>query len=703
MNTRGIVTSNNKACVLIRQGSNESAIVTLFRAMLSLFHSHHHRPEPHQKQFPLEQICNADTNDHPLHYYPKNDSYENHDEGMRVFQQPLHILHDESKSIESIEATIFYNLGIAYARIGDNQESLTCCKKSLKLQRVIVSTFGDEENKQVINGPAIHLILLNIGHAYWKSAEYTEAVKVYSEALNYLASNHLEHNKLDIASTLNCIAVSMLYAGIYNTDDILTILEKALALRLGSPGGPEHDRESATIIYNFGRVRFIRREFHAAFKVCKKAYNERVAALGQNHIDVAACLFHMAQAKQCQGHVLEAIGTYEQFVEILSAKKDNGTSNIEMVIKVLMTIGQLFYDQGDLDQAHDAFSRALDSTKGSNTPPGESVAKIFKMIGRILFDQKKLYLSLEAFKSGLAVERRVYPEFHVYIALSLMDIARIKHCQSDLDLCLQFNMEALEILRHLNEQNEVARMLIDLGMLHEERGNIQNAIEALDEAVTTLRRDESNREQSSLLPCALNILGLLQFKKGSFTLALRSFLEAIKIYRTYSYGEEFPASDVAAVYQNAGTVCRKIGEGDKALHYYNMSLYLGEMHYQGSYERSASLKYEIGMIFKEREDFDEALTHLNRSLQICMESATTANGIDRLATKIFLALADLYLQKGDLRMAMHSLEDGMGACGVSGSTDSSWNLFINNVGDFTYHSFLYQIIRKTNPQAAAAA
>ncbi len=694
-----IVENNNQACTLIRLGHDESATTHLHKALLGL-HRHPKSPTSPYRHLLCSHKRRLNSNDQPMHYYPECD----YDEGMASLSQPFPICDEcgDTYGNASTKAAIFFNLGIAHSRIGDSQEALVYLEKSLKLQGATASAFGGDERTTTINGPTLHMILHNIGHLHWKNARYTEAIHSYSQALDKLSSNPSEfQEQLVISSTMNCIAVSMVYAGEPNTDDILTIFERALAMRLGALPRGKYDREAATIINNCGRVRFIRGEFVAAFKIYKEAFNQRVAALGKDHMDVAASLFNMAQTREYQGCIPEAIDLYKEFVGSISGQRGNG--NIDMMIRAHMAIGQLSYDHGDLEQAYNSFSRALDYTKVTHSPHCETVAKIFNKIGHILLDQSEFNLALAAFKSGLAIERDHHKEPHADVAKTLMDIARIKHCQSDLDECLEFYMEALEIVRCLNDKEEVARMLIDLGLVHVEKGNVENATRALEEAVTLLRENHST--DNSLLPCALNVLGLLRHKNGSFTLALSSFLEAIKIYRMF---EVSPSTlDIAAVYQNTATVYKEIGESDKALYYYQYSLRVGKNCNQDpeiKYEHSATLNYEIGMIFKERGDFDNAHSHLNQSLQTCLESnsVTQMLGTENLASKVLSGLAYLYLQKGDVQKAMQSFADATELSRSSGMVGGGWNL-VDSVGDFAYYSFLHQILRNTNPPAAAAA
>ncbi len=717
---KDIIQTNNNACALIKDGRNESAIQPLHKALLELFRAYRHQhqslqsfPSSQSCSYDMKDKCGSDVSNHELlHYYPEYD----YDEGMRSFSQPFQmcdVCDDKyGTSSASIEAMIFFNLGIAHARIGDNsEEALICFERSLKLQGVAASSFDDEES---MNGPTLHMILHNIGHLHWKNARYAEAIDSYSKALDYLLSRNCPKlHQLDTSSTLNCIAVSMFYASSErDTDDILTIFERALALRMDSSPGTEYDRESATIINNCGRVRFLRGEFVIAFKIYEEAYKQRVVVLGEDHLDTAVSLFNMAQAKHYQGHIPEAINFYKQFVEIISEKK--GTNCID-VIETFMTMGQLCYDHGDLEQALEYFSRALDPTKISfhALDDCETVAKIFNRIGSIHVDQGNFDLALEIFKSGLLVALESdthHQEFHKHIAMTLMEIARVKHYQNDIDQCLKCYEESLEIVRCLNDHEVLSRMLIDLGFVHMERGGFEDAMATLEEAITVIRENE--RVDSSLLPCALNALGLLRHQKGSFTLALCSFLEAIKIYRTH---DKVHAPDMAAVYLNSATVYKEIGELDYALLYYLSSLGLGKMHgdqenADRSLEQSASINYEIGMIYKQWEDFDKSFSYLNRSLQICMEHTEAVtpqmdgvNSISSLATRVLSALADLYLQKGDAQTAMQLLVDATELRRASGLFCGDSDSFNSVGGDFIYSSFLYQILRKTSPPAAAAA
>lgn len=666
------VVFNNEACILINRGCIEGAIKHLNEALLALFVLRSNSRVAFSKR-PHQQICFDGTvtgHDDPPHYYPPNE----YDEGMRTYSEPLSIA-CRCADAGQAEATIFFNLGIAHSRLGEESEALVYFEKSYGVQRSR-TTFCET----IITGPSLHSILHNIGHCHWRSGKHNIAISTYEQALELLSEN-CAVNHLEISCTLNCIAVTRYSANDCDCKETAKILVKALALRVVDPRY-KCDRETATMINNHGRVSFVRGDFETALAIYEEAYRLRKVVLGDNHMDVAASLYNMAQTEEYLDHIPEAIRLYKQFLSIVQENMGEGNKD---VADALLLIGQLSYKKKDLKQAFDYFSRALKSAKLAVGPIDEMIASIMNKLGNVLYDLGKYDLALESYQEGLAMERTLYPLFDENIVVTLLNAARICQHKKNWDEALGFYTEALIIKRYHENKESVACVLSKIGLIYEAKGELKLAARALEEVVELQREIGQDFQLSS----TLNALGLVQYSDGCFDMALSSFCEAIKIRSSLS---GIHPRDIVTLYFNAAKVYNSIGETDKALQFFEKTLCLEQMRNEdeNNHEDVASLYREIGFIFKKRGNFDGALRFFRLASEMCLEYADL---IDRMfAYKSFKILGDLYLQVGESDKALQSYCTAMRIVGADQET------LIGHNSDN-----LYELVQKTNPPAAAAA
>ncbi len=689
---------NNEACTLISRDCSEGAIKHLEQGLLDLFDfpsnsSSSIDEEMHMRlksqectttgsRTPIIPVTSTNESESP-HYY-QNDAF---DEGMTTFAQPF-LVCEESNNFEykaAAKAAIFFNLGIAHSHKGEEYEALACFHKSfaLELNRislgdVAVSCRGSSDHS--IPGPSLCAILHNIGHTNWRCGRYTEAISSYEKALDMLNNHSPERHRLDISSTLNCIAVAKYYATVDeddntdNTEKILNLLSRALALRLSTP--TDFDREAATIINNIGRVKFSGGEHSAALAVYKKAHSIRVALLGDRHIDVAASLFNMAQSEEHQGHIREAIDLYQQYLSIILLYKGEGSKE---VVNVLIVIGQLLYTSKHLDQALDYFLLGMNAAKLAFGPSNYAVAGAMSEVGNIFRDQDKLHLSLEAYQAELALERVLYPSLHKQIAVTILNIADVYQKQKKWDEALGCYEEAVNITRHNNNPRATVSILLDMSFAHEMIGDLDLAAKYITEGIDFYRALQDGDDH--LLASTLNDLGVVQSKMGLLQASLSSFLDALHILRSIGATS---AHEFTSVTANAADIYKRLGQDEKSLELYKDALLFEQMKCCDKTDHGddcdetpnqkdvAFLSFHIGQLAKERGDFIEALHFLDLASKTCLDHPEVIDF--GYASEIFTSLGDLCNQMGDKDKAMNS-----------------------------YASAIHSILCKTNPPAAAAA
>ena len=207
-----------------------------------------------------------------------------------------------------------------------------------------------------------------------------------------------------------------------------------------------------------------------------------------------------------------------------------------------------------------------------------------------------------------------------------------------------------------------------------------------------------NDDNEILLSNTLNDLGRVQFREGSFNLALLSFIEAIEIRRSY---ECTCPGDIVTVVYNAATVYNRIGDTNNALKIFKEVL---------RYEESVALEsenaeditmlcHQIGLLLQKNEDYDEALHYLGISSQMCLDDPEMLDGVRGFS--VIKSLGDLHLQIGNVDTAVSTYAQATRFFNSSSDmsmSDEDQSCII--VGD---QAGLIALLMETNPPGAAAA
>lgn len=300
------------------------------------------------------------------------------DEGMCHFKEPLHIPSGELLDEEVVQATLLYNIAILYSKTKEEEEAELHFIKVLSIitdRSSIDEIYGDccISNTTSFQGPTFLPVLHNIGHMQFRSSKYEDAVRTYRKALrntalfcrSELVSNSDKYFNLDVSNALNCLGVALSYMAIgqrtlkqrevclEKASDALT---QALAIR-ETILGHRHNLETATIINNLGRVKFLADCLNQAEILYEEAYHIRIVFLEEMHIDIAAVLHNMGQVHYEFGNLQKSINHYHNCLDILLSIKI-GKGNPK-VVHLLLEIGDIYMEIQRFDLAMEYYSQAL--------------------------------------------------------------------------------------------------------------------------------------------------------------------------------------------------------------------------------------------------------------------------------------------------------------------------------------------------------
>ena len=550
-----------------------------------------------------------------------NSSY---DEGMGEFAHPLFLLSSScTRTRSTVESTILFNLGLAYASIQDFDEGIRYLRKALRVDR--------EMSIPESLSPSKHAIRHNIGRLHFLAGRHSNAIKVYSRMLveqhgaqdlpadsfsfskknKSLSNNDFFH----IAATLNCIAVCRLNSREdvkYPMDKTLQLLRRALFIHdevlscIDSIDTSEPIAiANATIINNTGRVLFQLEDFSGALSMYHKAYILRTDLLGNDHIDVAVCFYNMADAHCGLGDDEEAIRGYEKFLSIASIKLGFDHPDIACV---LTTLGQLYYKVQDYFGAIKYLTRALKSALRAYGAKNIKLTSIYNLLGEAAFEVGEMDVALKAFQSGLKIEREI-GKCEEAIVTTLCNIGETLRLQMKFDEALGSYQEAHEAIEQTKGSCDmlvtVKRKIALIYQKQQRYSDAEREMRAILKLCESMRGERFLQESSR----TWNNLALLYYDQSAHRQSLEYFLKSLSLLLHRSSGSCVP--ELATLYSNIARTSILLDDMDQALHYYKEGYYLEEKEI-ASFKPGLVLStlQRIAWVYQEKEEMDKAHKYL---------------------------------------------------------------------------------------------
>ena len=159
--------------------------------------------------------------------------------------------------------------------------------------------------------------------------------------------------------------------------------------------------------------------------------------------------------------------------------------------------------------------------------------------------------------------------------------------------------------------------------------------------------DQEKRTYQEIIASALCNIGFAQHIHGEYSLALKSFMEALEIFKRIK-----DKNGIAEAYIGIGAMNNFLGEVDKALMFYQDGLKIGQE--LGAKDVMATALNNIGYIHKKQGEFKLALDYYKKSLIIHQNNADKPN-IANTCNNIGVVYRDL----GDYDKAVEYLQNGL--------------------------------------------
>ena len=263
-------------------------------------------------------------------------------------------------------------------------------------------------------------------------------------------------------------------------------------MMLAHAGDPVGHRE-AERLQNLGPVVDAAGDPKKAREMFQRAVDLKIAALGEEHPDVAASLGSVANATDSLGEFDEAIELYKR---VLSIQERTLGPEHPRVANTLNNLGTSYNTAGRRDEAKEMYERALAIRLESLGPNHREVAGSYNNLASVHVHAGDYEKAREAMERALEVKARTIGTDHPDYALSLSNLAfiHVKLGNDEQALDLMKQGLAIEESRLGPDHVNIALSLHDIGRMLVGQEKAQEAVPLLERSLKIFEAKEGIQE-----------------------------------------------------------------------------------------------------------------------------------------------------------------------------------------------------------------
>jgi tetratricopeptide (TPR) repeat protein len=427
-------------------------------------------------------------------------------------------------------------------------------------------------------------------------AMYESVARTVADALQY-ACDSSRNLLLELAMLTHNNIGQILYES-DEEEDALANFQTSLiyAKQMGvSPDDKDYRLALSTVLSNWCRIHWMRCEINDDVVLAlREILCLRVAALGQDHVDVACAHYNLGLGEYARQNYGQALVHLLQYLNFALHSNFNKCNAVELdPIPALIYVLLIKYEDKDDKMAHELVRglRALQDKRQDLGARNHEVASVLNYVGTLLFHQRELEPAMVFFQEELRMEEE--------LADSEDDVTVSVTC------------------------NNIGRVFQELGKFPEAIVYYQRAVRStVDDSFNSSVLTNSGNNEANI------ILGMSSVPSS-----------AINLYST--------------VWYNLGLIFDKMGSQVDAIKAFQMALRLRQTVQGPDHSDVACLLYNVGVLQMEQQQLQEAATSFREALRIRLH-ATRSTLIDDHFVTTLQKLASLQKQKGNLEGAIET-------------------------------------------------
>ena len=538
-------------------------------------------------------------------------------------------------ALEAIERTILH------VQKDESTESLAiialnCTKGNILLKNGYIELANKEFEQALLLCPDNEnqikaQLYLGLGSVYFQKGNYVDMIAYLSYALEI---QELLLSNLDpqLAVTYGNLAAAYSIIGDFkNSLDFQikssTIQEQVL--------GFDHP-ETALSYNNIGQRYMSQGEISKALEYFKKALSIYTTAFTDEHPDTALIYNNISACLYAQGNFSDAVSlgekAYRVFQNFFSVDHPEHA-------KYTCNLALSYHSMGERQKAQVLFEEAQSLIEHSPEATQLTQLALYQTVAIFYAEQENYELAIEYFEKALSV-REIMRVIHHPETISLyFQLGTAYNESNNLEKANEFFLKALSLYEAFPDLNidvidsvyfEIAENFLKLE-------NFLLALEFYEKVIEIEKEMELKQPKTTTcyerISKLLNLISIDYASKGDYSASIALLYRALDVRREFL---EINHLESGNIYFNIASCYSRQKEYDTAIELYERAL---TEYYGVSHQLVADTYYNIGITYISKKNFSEAITALQKSLEI----RTEALGINHPHTvKTLLYIADAY-------------------------------------------------------------
>ncbi|MCB0749880.1 MAG: tetratricopeptide repeat protein [Ignavibacteriae bacterium] len=268
-------------------------------------------------------------------------------------------------------------------------------------------------------------------------------------------------------------------------------------------------------------------------------------------------------------------------------------------------------------------------------------AKILLKIGQIFFQQSKYQFCSDYYSQAL--ETAKLSENDSIIAECIFNIGEYCLENGKYSNAINSYLEANKLYEKNANRDGMFWSNIGMGIVFRELGNKDLSLQHYEKA-KSIAEDENNKLHVAI---SENNIANLYNQIGNYETALKFLMNALKSFK--EYGDKKFISDC---YENFGNVYKELNDFSRAISYYKLSTEIAEK-IDDKY-RLLSRYANLANSFASLNDNENALMYFSKTLELAQSIGDKAR-----MSEIYIMLSNFYKQNKDLKLARNYLDKSL--------------------------------------------
>jgi serine/threonine-protein kinase len=303
------------------------------------------------------------------------------------------------------------------------------------------------------------------------------------------------------------------------------ILDRGIARARQLSGQPVIQAQMLDVI---GQIHVQLGTYDRARAIFQEALTTRRRVLGNEHTDVAATLFNLADAAYRRSDSATAVSHHR---EALSIRRRTLGPTHTLTLESIYWLAHSLHEAGDAASARPLFDEWVAAV--SSRPPEMTPARAdqFIMLGQMVMIRAEFDKAERLFRQGLTVRQAYFGPRHFSVGDALHQLGLAVRGQKRMEESEQLLREAVDILRvaHPDGHPTLGRTLRSLAVTLHRMRRFDEAAPRYEEAARMLRRFHG--DDHPFVANVVNDLGNLYREQGAYDRAEPYLREAVRVLR----------------------------------------------------------------------------------------------------------------------------------------------------------------------------